>query len=531
MTLVTWVTTTANVFQRQSAPARAHAIAIAVVIASCCFGSTAQAGNYSWTGSTGGGTFTWSTPSNWGQTTNYPHLLGDNANLTRALTGPATVNIDTAVSLASLVVGDIGTIDSSITVALLGGSLTFDGNGSNAILQQSSRSNGDTISADFTLASNLDLSSLTTARTFILSGAIGGTGNITVTSANVGAIRLTKANTFNGNVTLNGGSLEINDDNELGSSSTGTRTITLDGGTLTVRSAAVSLGSNRAVVVGLNGGTLSLGTKGITFLASQLTGQGALSITNGTATFSGSNTGYTGATAVTSNGVLVLNAANGIAGDITSSGSVKFGLNGGFAANKTLLLSTTSSTFDTTLKSSFTLASTQSLGGSGTWTTAASGSATLNGILRIGTTHAAATTASTLIIANSASTVTLAGETQFDLIDTLGGADQLVLTGSGALTYGGRIRISNQTGTTLAIGESWKLFDSSSQNGNLLNVFGNAGDGVYLPVLASGVWTFTNATGTLSITPEPSSLLGLATGCGLFVSRRRTRRNRRLATT
>jgi autotransporter-associated beta strand protein len=92
---------------------------------------------------------------------------------------------------------------------------------------------------------------------------------------------------------------------------------------------------------------------------------------------------------------------------------------------------------------------------------------------------------------------------------TLGGTALMEINGtakdkavvSGALTYGGTLKVTN-LGGALTAGQSWDLFDFGSQSSTFANdsVFGTQGDGTNLPVLGAGLkWMFNYSTGVLSV--------------------------------
>jgi hypothetical protein len=126
-----------------------------------------------------------------------------------------------------------------------------------------------------------------------------------------------------------------------------------------------------------------------------------------------------------------------------------------------------------------------------------------------------------------AQSLTLAGTAVMELNATGAGlntSDEVVdIT---ALFYGGNLKVTLASGA-FAAGQSWDLFDFTSQSGTFLNnaTFGTAGDGVLLPTLSAGnTWAFDYGTGTLSIIPEPSALSLVGAGLALLVLTARRRR-------
>ena len=142
-----------------------------------------------------------------------------------------------------------------------------------------------------------------------LTGIISGTGALAKTGA--GTLTLNAVNTFTGNIAINGGTLAISNNNNLGAT---TNDLTLDGGTLQ-STAAVTMTNARTVTLGAGGGTFTSNT-GAMSVAGVVSGAGDLTITGaGNVTFSGTNT-YTGETNI-SGGTLVV-SSNAHLGNVNS---------------------------------------------------------------------------------------------------------------------------------------------------------------------------------------------------------------------
>jgi autotransporter-associated beta strand protein len=93
--------------------------------------------------------------------------------------------------------------------------------------------------------------------------------------------------------------------------------------------------------------------------------------------------------------------------------------------------------------------------------------------------------------------LTLAGTSDFEVNASTLTNDKII--GISGLTYGGVLKITNTAGT-FAVGNSWDLFDFTTQSGSFTNTFGTVGDGTYLPTLTAGkAWQFNYGTGELSI--------------------------------
>jgi len=106
--------------------------------------------------------------------------------------------------------------------------------------------------------------------------------------------------------TLKQGTLSISSDANLGDTSGG---LTFDGGTLQI-TGGFSLANTRAITLNAGGGTFDMGGDGSAFSQS-FGGSGPVTFTNGVAVLLAANT-YSGATTVTSTGILGVNAAGAL---------------------------------------------------------------------------------------------------------------------------------------------------------------------------------------------------------------------------
>jgi len=134
-----------------------------------------------------------------------------------------------------------------------------------------------------------------------------------------GTLVLGAANTFSGGVTVNGGTLSVADDGNLGDASNG---LTLDGGVLEVTGTGFNT-TARDIVLGDHGGGFAIDAADATFtVASSLDGKGALAKRGaGTLALTGANS-YTGGTTITA-GTLIGDTTS-LQGDIANDAVLRF---------------------------------------------------------------------------------------------------------------------------------------------------------------------------------------------------------------
>ena len=328
------------------------AVAAAIVLQP----SLAAAQQYTWSDLTTSATDAFGAPSaDWingipvsGSTTELT-FIGTTAgagSLSAGLTSTITDNDAGAFQLNILDLGGIsastGAADTITIAASAGDSLDFVSNGPTLPTINLAANAGTgtapgltyNVSAPITLGNNTTFSGNGTA-VFNFSGIISGAN--TLTKSGTSTLTLSNAgNTYSGATTINGGTLSISADGDLGTAP-GVVTpaaITLNGGTLQVTATTAfevpTIKAVRGITLGASGGTikvtaLSTGTFAGSETAVQydgvITGGGNLSITGGTGTNSGTApyilellggaSNYTGTTSVTNAIVAFQAGANG----------------------------------------------------------------------------------------------------------------------------------------------------------------------------------------------------------------------------
>lgn len=155
----------------------------------------------------------------------------------------------------------------------------------------------------------------TNANDVTLAAPIGNSGTGSLTKSGSGTLTLGGSNTYSGATIVNGGTLSISANNNLGPAATGA-SLTLNGGTLN-NTAAVSLdnaGANaRSVTIGASGGTVK--TDATLTIAGQFTSSSSLTKTGtGTLQLNGNNSSTLGGSLTLAAGTVALGGgqANGM---------------------------------------------------------------------------------------------------------------------------------------------------------------------------------------------------------------------------
>ena len=201
-----------------------------------------------------------------------------------------------------------------------------------------------------------------------------------------GTLTLGGTNTYQGGTYINGGTLAVSDDSNLGDATNG---IAFDNGTLLT---SADLTITRAIALNNTGGTINVDGKTDEF-SGTISGTGALSITgSGTVTLSGPNT-YGGGTTISGGTIVQVNADNNLGtGNLTFSGG-RLRFETGFSSSKNITLTGTGTLFtdgvDVTLSGDIDGAGTLIKSGNGILTLSGNNSGTgatriSGGILSIG---------------------------------------------------------------------------------------------------------------------------------------------------
>ncbi len=379
--------------------------------------------------------------------------------------------------------------DSSSTLTSINLTNDFNGNAAHSIgldLQMNKNLDiNNNITPTFTISGNIDTGGnvlgLKGTGTTVLSGAVSGSGSLVKSDTGTTIIRGSGVNTYTGNTTVTGGTLQIEKASALGSTSAGTVVssgatlalggtgTTFDAETLSITGTGVSNAGALRNIGGANTwtGAVSLGGAGnnnigvdagslnISGVISGAAGNDLNKVGTGLLTLSGANT-FSGNTIIGAGTVAISNDNNlGTAPGAATAG--KLVLNGGtlentasltLNANRGITLGNSSGTFLTDTGTTLTYngvaagsgalnktgSGTMVLGGVNTYTGATNIS---QGTLQLGVNNALGNTAVTV---SSGATFNVNNVT--DTIGSLAGAGAVTL-GTGSLTAG-----SNNTSTT-----------------------------------------------------------------------------------
>jgi fibronectin-binding autotransporter adhesin len=413
-------------------------------------------------------------------------ISGSGANLevsggTTTLSGANTYDGSTTIdSGATLALSGTGSIASSSGVADAG---TFN------ISATTSGASIATLSG--TGAVTLGAQTLTlTAASGTFSGAIGGTGGLTLSAGNE---TLSGTNTYSGATNINGGTLSISSDSNLGGGSlnigngatlatTATNTYT-HAATLTGSAGLNVASATTATWSGLFSGTGSL----------NLTGGGTLALTN-------TSDSYTGGTRVAGSSTLLLTndgELGGTSGGLTlDNGMLKLGASFNLAGTRGFALGAGGGTINT---NGFNTSVSQAISGSGGLTKSGTGTLTLTAA----NTYTGTTTISggTLALTGSGSIAASSSVADNATLDvSANGASIKSLSGTGGVTLGANT-------LTITNGNSLDLFSGTISGTGGLTISGGtfslSGGGAITAtagVTDNGTFDIASHTGDVSIT-------------------------------
>ncbi len=395
------------------------------------------------------------TGGNW---TNYkPTVTGDAALFGAAITGAATVNVDTPHTVGFITFANAN----SYTIGSASGSnLTFDNSPGNAVIAVTTGAH--TIAESAVLASSAVVGpSVGTALT--ISGNLSGAGGVQLSGA--GTLTLGGANTHSGGVALTGGTLNLANASALGA---GSGVFTLNGGTFdNTTGGAMTVANNNPQAWGgsftfTGSNSVDLGTGPVTLTASSAVNVGASTLSvggaidgafgfaksgPGTLTLSGAST-FTGGLTQNAGTLNIDNpSALGVGGTFTISGGTIDNTSGGAISSIGNPLA---------INGDFTFTGSNDLAvgsGAGSLGTAPGAGRVVNvnaGTLTLGSSLANGTTADTLIKAGSGTlilsganshsvTLVSAGILQAGSDSALGAnGAAVIVSGGGSLDMNGR---------------------------------------------------------------------------------------------
>ncbi len=168
-----------------------------------------------------------------------------------------------------------------------------------------------TVNADLTFGGASDTIKVDNAAGAIVNGTIDGPNGLI--KAGAGKLTLTGANIYMGGTTINGGTLAISSDGNLGNTAGG---ITFDNNATLQTLAGIMFAGTRAVTVNPLGGKIDVFGQNST-LNGQVSGAGVLTVTDsvaglGTLTLTADNSGLTGGLSVDGQATVAVSADNNL---------------------------------------------------------------------------------------------------------------------------------------------------------------------------------------------------------------------------
>ena len=555
---------------------RGSMVATTVAVMFTIGASSARAVSYTWASLSTGGD--WTTVANWNPNTGYPGLTltgTDFALFNQDITGNQAVNLDASVGIQNLFLGDTaqtsGTFNTIAISATNGSALTFN---SAAGLSAVSMVGGVDAATENVIAPNINLTSGTLEFRNNLTSGGGANGRFNlallgnVTSGTTGGhiLRFTYSGNstgalstdFRGDITNGPGTVSIffRKDN----STTGTRQLKLSGtgntfsgvidfrgGINSVLESSPASGTTGALGTGridlaTTGSTATLNLGGSLSTVTEVNGINIAStgakriavIGAGDRILSGTiNQGGTGVLTLSCSNAGNLTLSNAISGNgpitINSTGAGRVIFSGNNTHTGTTTVTAGRFQLDGSLGSSSVLsvASAGILGGSGT----ASGAATISGgTLSPGSTTGVLSLGSLTLTATSTALIDLlaAGTrgTDYDGVTILNSAG-LTYGGTMSFTFGGSALPDSTTFNVFSFtGSPSGSFGQVSSTGFYAGTWTDNLDGTYSLAKDAQTLTFAQATGMVTIVPEPATiaLAGIGVAFAVAAARRRAGR-------
>jgi fibronectin-binding autotransporter adhesin len=449
------------------------ALSLALAITACVCPRSLHAQIATWQNTTPG-TQDWQLGSNW-TTGTAPSAQGATASVIADITAPQTINLNGAVTLGTLTIGDPAATVALYTLASgsNSGRLIFDVASGNAALTQTVSSAANLISAGVTLSKGLVVTNNSESAALTLSGIIIGTGGLTKSGA--GTVTLSGANQYSGGTTITAGTLKAGAGEVLSNNGT----VTMSGGTLDITGYTETINNlvvNSAAAV--TSGTLS-STRGFTVS----NGAGVVTISSVLTNPSGATGGLTKSGA----GQLTLSAANTYAGPtVVTGGTLKASV--GTALPSTTVFSISNATLDLTGVS----ATVGSFSGTND-VTMTTGTLTATGGYTFATTTGTATING--VLAGSGATLTKSGAGVL-LLNGSNTATGAITLGAGTLRLGASERIANGASVVLTGG----TFDLATFSETVTSVTGSGNVTIINGTLAANSgFTFNGTSGTATV--------------------------------
>ncbi len=351
-------------------------------------------------------------------------------------------------------------------------------------------------------------------RSIVFNGVIadGSGNNGVIIKEGEATLKLVGNSTYSGGLVASAGVIEVQNNNALGTGTTRVDTgawVSLQSDTVvsnSINATGGTLGWHFTSGSGAYAGAITLTANSTVSLANYYGFGGVSGTINGTISGAGSLTVTNkdrGGTSQ-SGGVLTLTQNNTYTGDTLITGGTLLLASGASIASSAAIDVASGASFNVSGVSGFSLASGQTLRGSGQ----------IVGAVSVG--------AGTLAIGNSPGTMTFANDLALTSLSTAAfevngfgaGEFDLALGGSGSqsVAFGGVLNVVFQSGfNTLG---AVKIFDFEGYSGSF--------DSQNFSGLANGYSaSFDNLTGTLTVVPEPGTWALIGVGLSVFVLRRR----------